>query len=107
MPSGRSPAPCARIAMSWMVTAADGSPLTWNLPFSQSKSATDTSSIPDAMIFALSQTLRATRRGRARAGRGPAAVGAEPERRLVGVAVPDVDVVGRDAQFLGDNLGER
>ena len=31
---GRSPAPCARIAMSWIVTDADGSPLTWKDPFS-------------------------------------------------------------------------
>ena len=45
--------------------------------------------------------------GRAGHRRGPAAVGAEPERRLVGVAVHHVDVVGRDAQFLGDDLGER
>ena len=43
-----------------MVTDADGSPLTWNEPFSHSKSATETSSMPDAMIFALSRTLRAT-----------------------------------------------
>ncbi|CFR88572.1 Uncharacterised protein [Mycobacterium tuberculosis] len=60
MPSGRSPAPCARIAMSAMVTAADGSPLTWNFPFSHCKSATETSSMPEAMILALSRTLRAT-----------------------------------------------
>ena len=60
MPSGRSPAPCARMAMSWIVTEALGSPVTWKLPFSHSRSATDTSSIPDAMILALSRILRAT-----------------------------------------------
>ena len=60
MPSGRSPAPCARIAMSWMVTDFVGSPLTWKEPFSHSRSATDTSSMPEAMMRALSRTLRAT-----------------------------------------------
>ena len=37
---------------------------------------------------------------------GPAAVGAQPERRLVGIAVHHVDVLRRDTQFLGDDLGE-
>ncbi len=46
--------------MSAMVTAASGSPATWKRPFSHSRSATDTSSIPAAMIFALSRTFRAT-----------------------------------------------
>ena len=43
-----------------MVTDFEGSPLTWNEPFSHSRSATETSSIPDAMICALSRTLRDT-----------------------------------------------
>src|SRR6201999_1133361 len=34
-------------------------------------------------------------------------VGAEPVRRLVGVAVADLDVLGRDAELLGDDLRER
>ena len=42
----------------------------------------------------------ARHRGRARP------VGAEPERRPVGVAVHHVDVLRRDAQLLGDDLGE-
>jgi hypothetical protein len=46
--------------MSWMVTDLPGSPLTWKDPFSHSRSATDTSSMPAAMIRALSRTLRAT-----------------------------------------------
>ena len=46
-------------------------------------------------------------RGRTRHRCGPAAVGAQPERCLVGIAVHDVDVVGRDAQFFGDDLRER
>ena len=48
------------MAMSWIVTDLEGSPLTWNEPFSHSRSATDTSSMPEAMICALSRTLRAT-----------------------------------------------
>ncbi len=47
------------------------------------------------------------RGGRSRHRRRPAAVGAEPERRVVGVAVHHVDVVGRDADLLGDDLRER
>ena len=47
------------------------------------------------------------RRGRAGHRRRPAAVGAEAERGLVGVAVDDLDVVRRDAELLGDDLGER
>jgi hypothetical protein len=43
-----------------VVTEAVGSPLTWNEPFSHSRSATLASSMPDAMILALSLTLRAT-----------------------------------------------
>ena len=39
--------------------------------------------------------------------RRAAAVGAEPVRRLVGVAVADLDVLGRDAELLGDDLRER
>ncbi len=46
--------------MSWMVTDADGSPFTWNEPFSHSRSATEASSMPEAMILALSRILRAT-----------------------------------------------
>ena len=38
--------------------------------------------------------------------RRPAAVGAETERGVVGVAVDDLDVLGRDADLLGDDLGE-
>ena len=34
-------------------------------------------------------------------------VGPQPERRLVGVAVHDLDVLGRDAELLGDDLRER
>ena len=45
--------------------------------------------------------------GRTRDRCRPAAVGAQPERRLVGVAVHHLDVVGRDAQLLGDDLSER
>src|SRR6202171_2609140 len=37
---------------------------------------------------------------------GPAAVGTQPERSLIGVAVHDVDIVGRDTQLLGDGLRE-
>ena len=48
------------MAMSAIVTDADGSPLTWKDPFSHSRSAIDASSMPEAMIFALSLTLRAT-----------------------------------------------
>nr|BFE70988.1 hypothetical protein GCM10020092_042890 [Actinoplanes digitatis] len=48
------------MAMSWIVTDLPGSPLTWNLPFSQSRSATETSSIAEAISRALSRTLRAT-----------------------------------------------
>ena len=48
------------MAMSWMVTDRLGSPFTWKEPFCHSRSATDTSSIPEAMIWALSRTLRAT-----------------------------------------------
>ena len=47
------------------------------------------------------------RRGGARHRRRAAAVGAQPERGLVGVAVHDLDVGGRDADLLGDDLGER
>ena len=47
------------------------------------------------------------RGGRAGDRRGAAAVGAEAERRLVGVAVDDLDVLRRDAELLGDDLGER
>ena len=39
--------------------------------------------------------------------RRAAAVGAEAERRAVGVAVDDLDVLGRDAELLGDDLRER
>ena len=46
--------------MSWMVTDRPGSPLTRNEPFSHSRSVTATSSIPEAMICALSRTFRAT-----------------------------------------------
>ena len=47
------------------------------------------------------------RGGRAGDRRRAAAVGAEPERRLVGVAVDHLDVGRRDADLLGDDLGER
>lgn len=47
--------------MSWMVTLLPGSPLTRKEPLSHSRSATETSSMPEAMIRALSRTLRATR----------------------------------------------
>ena len=50
---------------------------------------------------------RHQRRGRAGYRGRAAAVGAQAERGLVGVAVHHVDVVGRDAEFLGDDLGER
>jgi hypothetical protein len=49
------------MATSWMVTDFSGSPFTRNVPASYSMSATDTSSIPDAMICALSRTFLATR----------------------------------------------
>ena len=39
--------------------------------------------------------------------RRAAAVGAEPVGRLVGVAVAHLDVLGRDAELLGDDLRER
>ena len=38
---------------------------------------------------------------------GAAAVGAEPVRGLVGVAVAHLHVLGRDPELLGDDLGER
>src|SRR5204863_8431237 len=47
------------------------------------------------------------RGGRARYRRRAAAVGAEAERGAVGVAVHDLDVLGRDAELLGHDLRER
>src|SRR5215467_294362 len=81
-----------------MVTADSGSPMTWNLPVSHTRSSTDASNIDAAIRRALSRILRATR---------TAAVGAEPERRLVGIAVHYLDVRRRDTDLLGDHLRER
>ena len=47
------------------------------------------------------------RGGGPRHRRRPAAVRTEPERRVVGVAVHHLDVLGRDAELVGDDLGER
>ena len=47
--------------MSWIVTERLGSPFTWKEPFCHSRSATETSSIPEAIRRALSCTLRATK----------------------------------------------
>ena len=47
------------------------------------------------------------RRRGARGRRRPARVRAEPVGRVVGVALLHVDVLGRDPELLGDDLGER
>ena len=95
-------------AISWIVSPFSGSPLTNQRPFSHSRSSGETSSIAAATSRALSRTLRATSAVAApRHRRRAAAVGAEPERRAVGVAVDHLDVLRRDAELLGDDLGER
>ena len=55
----------------------------------------------------LAHPLGDDRRGGAGHRRRARAVGAQAERRVVGVAVDDLDVLGRDAELVGDDLGER
>ena len=57
-PSGSSSELWAAMAISAMVLAVDGSPLTNHLPFSHSRSSGDTSSMAAAISFALSRTRR-------------------------------------------------
>ena len=85
-----------------------GSPLTYQRPFSQARSSGRVSSIVEAISRALSRTLRETIGDRRPGdGRRARAVGAEAVRRAVGVAVADLDVLGRDPELLGHDLGER
>ncbi len=94
--------------MSSISAPFSGSPLTYQRPFSQARSSGLVSSIVAAISRALSRTLRETTATAAARHRGRArAVGAEAVRRLVGVAVADLDVLGRDPQLLGHDLGER
>ena len=48
------------MAISAIVFAADGSPLTWKRPFSHSRSSGETSSIAEATIRARSRTFRSS-----------------------------------------------
>ena len=99
-PSSSSSAPCDASASSWIV-----------LPFS------DPLHEPAALLplevvgrdlqrrgcdlpRPLAHLARDHRRGGARHRRRARAVGAEAERRLVGVAVHDLDVLGRDPELL-------
>ena len=93
-------------AMSWMVFDFCGAPLTENLPGSHSRSSSATSEQVGRDLPRLVADL-ARRHGAGRAGRrrGPAGVGAEAVGGGVGVALLDLDVLGRDAQLLGDDLG--
>ena len=82
-----------------------GAPLTENLPGSHSRSSARTSSRCAAIFLALSRILRAAiAAGGARGRRRAAGVGAEAVGRGVGVALLHLDVRGRDAQLLGDDL---
>ena len=88
--------------------ARSGEPLTKNLPFVHSRSSSDASSRWAASFLAFSWILR-DGDGRCGAGdrRRPRGVGAQAVRRGVGVAVLDLDVRDREAELLGDDLGER
>ncbi len=107
-PAGSSSDECAAIAISAMPRAWSGSPRTRHLPSCQSRSSADTSSMAAATSRARSRTLLRGDHGRGAGHRGgPRAVGAEAERRPVGVAVHHLDVVRRQAQLVGDQLRER
>ena len=108
MPSGSSRLEWASMAISWIVLPFSGSPFTCQRPSSHSRSSGEHSSAvggDDPGLVA--DTPGDDCRSRAGHRRRTRAVGAEPERCVVGVAVDDLDVLGRDADLLGDDLGER
>src|SRR5215218_825400 len=88
MPSGRFSGTYAAPASSASVRPLSGEPLTEYLPFSSSMSSGAASSRCAASRLAFSATLIADRAG-------------------AGVAVDDVDLVGRGADPVGDDLRER
>ena len=91
-----------------MVLNRSGEPLTLNLPGSHSRSSSLASSRCAASVRALAWILRDGHRGRGAGDRRRArGVGPEAVRRGVGVAVLDLDVLDREAELLGDDLGER
>ncbi len=91
-----------------MVLNRSGEPLTLNLPGSHSRSSSLASSRWAAIFRAFAWILRAATAVAAPAtGVERERVCAEAVRRRVGVALLDLDVGDREAELLGDDLGER
>ena len=108
MPSGMSIVTYAQPAISAIVRPLSGEPLTENLPSTSSMSSGAASRLCAAIALTLSTSLHGRAGDRLAAdGQRARAVGAEAERAGAGVAVDDVDHVGRDAEPVGDDLRER
>ena len=94
--------------MSWIVVDFSGAPLTTKRPPSHSRSSSEASSRWAAIFCAFARMRRDDHRGRRPGDRRRAArVRAEAVGRVVGVALLHVDVLGLQAELLGDDLRER
>ena len=111
----RDPPPCRRggpcrrrTRRSWIVFARSGAPLTKKRPRSHSRSSGDALEQVGGDLARLLAQLAGDDRGRTR--RRPASSGSRRcrgRRACCRCRPPDLDVLGRDTELLGDDLRER
>ena len=95
-------------AMSWMVLTLSGEPLTLYLPCVElDVGHVGLEEMRGDQLALVAQLARDHRRCGATDRRRARRVGAQTERRVVGVALTDLDVGRGDPELLGDDLRER
>ena len=106
MPSGRLV--YAASATSWMVTDRSGVPAHGELAVLELDVGVGRfEQVRGDLLRLVGELARHHRGGRAADRRRARRVGAEAVRRVVGVALHHLDVGDRDAELVGDDLGER
>ncbi len=106
MPSGRFV--YAASATSWIVTDRLGVPRTENVAVLELDVGVGRlEQVRGDLLRLVGELARHHRGRRAADGRRARRVGAEAVRRVVGVALDHLDVGHRDAELVGDDLGER